>query len=498
VTPSSNPLTIPPFPEDTPATPATPARTESRQQDPFDDTVPAATVEQPRVPSPPAREVTHGASVPAPTPVPAPDKTTLIPDKTTIASNTKEIRLLFKSDYANRDVTARAAFAERLGTSAYQTNNDPAMAYVLATEARDQAIQAGDFEIYTTIGHFLTDRYGVDTHDDDIVAFGRLQNLSGRSSEWYRGLFDEIGRRVGEMHARDDFDRAVRYANVAKTLASKGADTAAVQEWIARIKDLSTLRTQFSSYKAARDTLGDDPDDAAANTKWGTYLGFLKGDFASGLPHLAKGSDTALAALAARELKPNRGAAENVAIADEWWTFGEKSKAFRPNARRHAGELYRTAMPELNGLAAAKIEKRLEEIEPAPTSSMAVDPVEQMLTTGPWLVRWERVMRPGDRNAPNGKPERDDEGPLEETITFFEGGQLESRLFVSWEIQNGFLELIGREHEGPPDFAGGNPRDHQWRGRAMLVGPELRLIGYRGDRLDRPNIRGIGTRPPVE
>ncbi len=497
----SSPLDVPAFPDDD-------GVTSSRPKAPFDSGSPSARNEKPPMPAPPPREQRDVAAEPtqppaAGDPAPVPDNTPpSIPDKATILAKTKEVRQVFKDDYANRDPNARAAFAERLATSAYQTTRDSAMAYVLATEARDQAMQAGEVQIFTDAGNFLTDTFGIDTHDDDIVAFGRLQNLSGRSAEWYGGLLDEINRRVAELVARDDFDRAVRYASVGKTIASKAADTATAQEWTTRIKDLSTLRTQFGSYKSSRQALQENPDDAAANTKWGTYLCFLKGDFAAGLPHLAKGSDAAMAALAKRDMTPSGGVAEAVALADEWWDYGEKSKAFRTHARQHAGELYRAVLPNLSGLALAKTEKRLSEIEPVSTGGMGGNPVEQILMAGPWLIRWERVVGLRDRFPPNRERENQDEDRYEETIRFLEGGQVESRFFVSWEIRNEFLELTGREFEAPLGGAGGPPfgdnRDRQFHGRAVLVGTELRLIAYRGDHIDRPIFRGVGTRQPAE
>lgn len=486
----ANPLDVPAFPDDDGVPPP-------RPKAPFDSGTPSVRDENPRMPARPPREQRDVAAEPTPPPLPAsgdpapvPDTTPVVPDRATILAKTKEVRQVFKDDYANRDINAKAAFAERLATSAYQTTRDPAMAYVLATEARDQAMQAGEVQIFTDAGNFLTDTFGIDTHDDDIVVFGRLQNLSGRSAEWYGGLFGEINSRVAEMVARDDFDRAVRYASVAKTIASKAADAATAQEWTTRIKELSTLRTQFGSYKSSRQALQENPEDAAANTKWGTYLCFLKGDFAAGLPHLAKGSDAAMAALAKRDMTPSGGVAEAVALADEWWDQGEKSKAFRTHARQHAGELYRAVLPNLSGLALAKIEKRLSEIEPVSTGGMGGHSPEQTLTSTPWLVRWERVVGPRDR-----ADERGENDVIEETITFFEGGQVDSLRFVSWEIRNGFLELVGKEPDAPPE---GRDGVIAIRGRGMMAGAELRLIAYRGDRVDRPIFRGVGTRQPAE
>jgi hypothetical protein len=422
------------------------------------------------------------------------------PEKAKIAAKSKELRQLFKTEYATRDATVRAAFAQRLLRDAYDTRDDPVGAYVLATEARDQAMQGGDYETFTEAGRLLAERYGVDTHDEDIVALGKLQSVTGKSAEWYRGLLAEIDGRVDEAHARDDFDRATRYANVAKTIATKAGDAATAQGWATRIKDLATLKTQYGSYKAFKDTLRANPADATASAKWGTYLCLLKGNFADGMPYLIQGDDAVLATLAKREASPKRDAAETAAIADEWWALGEKSKAFRAQAWRHAGDLYESALPDMTGLAATKIQKRLEDLASAAAPRAApVNAAEKLLTAGPWSVQWERPA--GRRDPAGGGNNNEDNWTREETITFHEGGRIDSRYFDRYEIRSDFIELHAFDEEGPPAFAGGppgGPRDRHRHGRAVLVGGELRLLYFRGDRVDDPRNRGIGTRLPAQ
>ncbi len=421
-----------------------------------------------------------------------------IPDKPTIVAKSKEIKQIFKADYTTRDPAVRAALAQRLAKDAQTTFDDPITAYVLATEAREQALQCGDYDTYVSVGRFLTERYGVDTHDDDIAAFGKLQNLAGKSAGWYRGLLREIGTRVDELCERDEFDRAIKYANVAKGIAVKAADTATAQEWTARIKDLVSMKTQFAGYKAAKEAVLVTPADPTAHSKWGIYLCLVKGDFAAGLSSLAKGDDAVFAGLAKREANPRRDATETVALADEWYALGEKSKAFRTHAWRHAGELYQAARPHLAGLAATKVQKRLDEIASAVTPrAIGGNTVEKLLAAEPWSVKWEQPVRRRD-----GGNENEHEWSHEETITFHEGGRVDSRYFDRFEIGADFIALYAPAEEGVPPFAGGPPfdrnRDRRTQGRARLVGGELQFLVFRGDRMENPRNRGMGTRQKTE
>jgi hypothetical protein len=321
--------------------------------------------------------------------------------------------------------------------------------------------------------------------------------MTGRPPEWYRGLFGELDARVDQMGEADEFDRAVKYANVAKGIATKIGDTSSTQEWTNRAKDLATLKTQYGGYKAAKELIMAGTADAAAFTKWGTYLCLLKGDFDAGLPYLAKGDDAALAALAKRESNPNRDAAETAAIADEWYAVGEKSKLFRGQAWRHALGFYQDARPSLSGLAATKIQKRVEEIA-AVSPPRSGNSLQNRLTSGPWVVQWDQGFRRRDHG---GEGDQRPEWTREETITFHEGGHVESNYFFRYDIRGDIIELQCHQDEeggGPPPFAGRGlgqgQRDRRWYGRARLVGNELQFIVFRGDRIDDPRNRGVGTR----
>lgn len=423
-----------------------------------------------------------------------------IPDKATITAKTKEVRLVFKADYAARDPAARAALAQRLARDAESTLDDPTTAYVLAIEARDQATQVGDYETYIAAGRLLEERYGVDTFDEDVVAFPKMPVVSNKSTAWYHGFIGEIANRVDDCCQRDDFERATRYASVAKSIASKASDPATAQEWTARIKELAALKIQFGTYKAAKETLQANPADGPGNAKWGTYLCLVRGNFAEGLPYLMKGDDATLAALAKRDLNPDRNATETLAVADAWWNYGEKSKAFRGQAWHHAGELYQSELPNLTGLAATKVEKRLAELAAAaaPTRMAPLNPVERALIASPWSVRWDRAARPRDIEGVRGGNTAVDENDWshEETITFHEGGRVESRYFDRYELGPDFIALYVPQDENQQGFAGppGRPRDRRFYGRARFMGNELQFIIFRGDNIENPRNRGIGSR----
>ena len=129
------------------------------------------------------------------------------------------------------------------------------------------------------------------------------------------------------------------------------------------------IRELFASWKQWKDalaTLEQSPEDPEANLAAGRWQCLNMNDWEQGLPHLAKGSDPQLKALAAAELaaKPT-DATGQVQAGDRWW---DASAAAGPESKRldleRARYWYRQASSgQLSSLLSLKIKKRLEEIE---------------------------------------------------------------------------------------------------------------------------------------
>lgn len=128
------------------------------------------------------------------------------------------------------------------------------------------------------------------------------------------------------------------------------------------------IQELFQSWKQWRDavaTLEAKPDDPQANLAAGRWYCLNMNDWDKGLPHLVKGSDAVLQALAAGDLAaaPQDGAAR-IKLADGWWDAAQK--AGPPDQRlllRRARTWYRQAQSvQISSLLKLKVDKRLEEI----------------------------------------------------------------------------------------------------------------------------------------
>src|SRR5262249_41622240 len=109
--------------------------------------------------------------------------------------------------------------------------------------------------------------------------------------------------------------------------------------------------------------LEKNPDDAEANREMGKYLCLIKGQWARGLPLLAKGDDDALKGLAQKDLAKPADSKAQIALADAWFAYGESLKSGNTLAMARAYHWYGEALPGLEGgLTRARVLKQMEEL----------------------------------------------------------------------------------------------------------------------------------------
>ena len=157
-------------------------------------------------------------------------------------------------------------------------------------------------------------------------------------------------------------------AELAKMAISEG-ELGHGKDLVARVKtclpDFQNAAALVADFEAAKTKLSGAPEDPDANLTAGRYDCFIKGDWKTGLAHLAKGSDASLRVLAGRELNMAQANADDqVTLADGWWDVGQNEDGIVKLAvLRHARFWYAKADAILTGgLNKVKIGKRLDEI----------------------------------------------------------------------------------------------------------------------------------------
>jgi hypothetical protein len=282
-----------------------------------------------------------------------------VPDGARLKEAEKLVREVFQDDYAKRASTDRITFARKLVRQGQESKEDPATQFVLFSEAREIASQAGDVDAALAAVAELEKLFHVDAGSmrSSILA---TASKAAKSPEEFQRL-GKISLQLAEDAAGEArYDAAEKSADLAAQLARKSKDLALLTNATARLKDYAELRAKVERTERARETLARNPDDPEANLLLGRFLCFVKGEWDAGLRHLAKGNDGVLKDLAAKESARPADATDQVALGDAWWEAGEKDAAQKAGLRQRAVFWYGLARERLSGLTRARIEKRVE------------------------------------------------------------------------------------------------------------------------------------------
>jgi hypothetical protein len=287
------------------------------------------------------------------------------PSRAEQAAALKVIRELFKADYSKSAPAGRLALAERQIQTAADSGTDPASQYVLLREARDNAVAAGDPNVALAAVDAMTGRFAVDAAPLVAETLTALERQS-RSRQVALAVTDAALDAMEKDAAADRFDVLARLSPVAERAAAKAGSPELKKQVQVRLRELSELREAFESAEAARRLLSKKPDDPDANTILGKYLWLRKNDWPGAMPHLARGSDAELKALAAADLSvpPVIDAQTAVARGEAWWQYASGQTGLtKISAERCALHWYQQPEVAADVLAKLLAEKRIPQAE---------------------------------------------------------------------------------------------------------------------------------------
>ena len=170
---------------------------------------------------------------------------------------------------------------------------------------------------------------------------------------------------------------ATELGKLAVRAAIKGRDKEVLERVRTQAKQYEEVATAYTEVEKATATLAQKPQDPEANLTVGKYHCLIRGDWETGLPMLAQGSDADLKALARRELERVSVAEAQAALGDQWRALAAKNKGLaKRQVQARAVFWYRKALPGLSGGAKGAAEKWLKELggRPAPEKEPAADP----------------------------------------------------------------------------------------------------------------------------
>jgi hypothetical protein len=334
--------------------------------------------------------------VPVETTASQPAKKLPIPTAAEQEKIAKQLNELYKTSQPGPKDPAKA---QGLYDVAAKDGSSPNERYMLLMKGAEIAATAGDLNLSLQ---------GIDTLDADydIDALEAKQKLLERFIA--AGKPDQVAiaiptaeQLVDQAVAADRYDIAVVLATTASKAVAKSkiATHKEDEDRLSRRRhDIHLLEPIYAAAKKAQETLDKNSADAEANLTVGRWLCFYKGDWTTGLPMLARGSDEKLKALAEQEINSPTDADQQVQLADVWWDLAQKEAGIaRDSLHLHAGNIYQEAMPNLpSALKKATIDKRLAEIAASATPKFAPAPHDTDKPIGSakfTLNKWVDVLR---------------------------------------------------------------------------------------------------------
>jgi hypothetical protein len=282
-----------------------------------------------------------------------------------------EVQDVFRKEYATANTPQeKSALAKELAATAEKIGK-PLERWGMLSEAGRLAADAGDVETAFAVVASLAKGYDADLMTLELEAIGRL--ASRATLPVARDLAKRtmaIGKTLVSTQA---FDEAKQVTDIMPKLLVKARDrelSAEFREFRSSIdsqmkaaKERAEQEQAFARKRSRMMRLAtESADDPDVCLEAGLFFCFEAGDWNTGLPLLANGSDQELAALVRAEAEAKDGY-QLYEVADGWTKWAEKQKADRQAPALDRSILILTNLTTLaTGLDKIRIEKRLSDV----------------------------------------------------------------------------------------------------------------------------------------
>ncbi len=276
----------------------------------------------------------------------------------------KEIRDLFKNEYAQTSKAARQSLAARFLQFGRSGSERPVNRYAVLKEAIELALLAEDAEIALGAAEEVIKTFEVDgiALKADVLSRAKHSTAAPDAARMVAKGYADL---LQEALDADAYDAAMKAVPKAQSAARAAKDPAILEKVEALSKEISELRGEYASAARHRETLKVNPADPDANAAWGTFLCLVKGDWEKGLPLLSRGADERLRRAAEKDLAAGSDPAAQMAAGDAWADMipAERKALRKAQLIARASYWYRTALPRLDALSRLRATARLEEWE---------------------------------------------------------------------------------------------------------------------------------------
>ena len=285
----------------------------------------------------------------------------------------KSIRDLLKENYTKKDRNSKRVLAQKLLETARSTKDDAAMMFVLFKETAEVSAEAADFEGGIAAIVEIENRFAVEptaplTGATLSARHEMRKDLLKRGVKFLTGAEDGMAyvkaclKLADSFYDLDYFDEGLDLSQMAETAARNVSDAGLHALARSYVRKHGELKKAHDKVLKAHLAVLQDPADPKANTAWGEFLFFVKGDFERGLAALGKGEPGPLKTLAEKEASK----ADPMELAEGWIAYAEKAK------REDKGRYQKRAIHWLERASAAnagverlKVDQKIRSLEDA-------------------------------------------------------------------------------------------------------------------------------------
>ncbi len=361
----------------------------------------------------------------------------------------QRIREIFKSDFA--DVATpqkKLALAVKFSSQANDATGDPTDRFVLMELAREMSAAAGELTTALDAAERMRQLFDIDVLSVKASVLDKVAETvqSGApTSATSQQIVDQAMLLADRAVAADGFSLAGRLVKLALSTARKMKDAELLRWLTTRHQEIGRMKVRFIAVTKALDLLADEPAHAGANLTVGRWYCFNAGNWAKGLPALAKGTDAQLSKLAAQDLARPQDPKQRKTLAERWWDLAKKERGPQQRGiQARARHWYELAVAGLTGLDRTGAERRLAEMTAAaePWESRIRGTVKEgnvaLAGNGTTLAG----VAAGSQFLLDGKVPADRTGiasspfPCEWTITFDQTYRLREIRFLLYDIGN--------------------------------------------------------------
>lgn len=272
----------------------------------------------------------------------------------------KLVKEVFKADYAKAKLpNDKLILAQKLLKQGVETEDDPVGRFALFREARELATDVGSVDVALNAIEAISEQFEIDFNKMVVETLTKAKRVSKPAGLSNQDLIRVMGL-IDQAVQEDDFEFASAMCPIAMFVA-KNTSADSLKSVNIRTSEIDSIQKAYGASRIARQTLVNSPDDPEACLTDGKYLCFLKGNWATGLPLLARSSNSTLKALAENDIAEPTEAAAQIAVADGWRTLAEKETGLaRGQLALRSKYWYEQSEKSLTGLTAAKVKKQVD------------------------------------------------------------------------------------------------------------------------------------------